>query len=84
MAMLGVPYGEAVKPGMAEKLAREQAEQISAELVAQGGRGDLTDRKIIALVAYLQRLGTDISKPVETPAEGGEGPESTATPTAAR
>jgi cytochrome c oxidase cbb3-type subunit I/II len=65
MAMLGVPYGPLVKAGAAEKAAREQAEQISQELAAQGGRSDLADKKVIALVAYLQRLGTDISKPAE-------------------
>jgi cytochrome c oxidase cbb3-type subunit I/II len=65
MSMLGVPYGEAVKKGMAEKLAREQAEVISKELVAQGGQADVGNKKVIALVAYLQRLGTDISKPAD-------------------
>ncbi len=62
MAMLGVPYGQAVKPGVAAQMAREQAKQISTELVAQGGYEGLEDKQIIALVAYLQRLGTDISK----------------------
>jgi cytochrome c oxidase cbb3-type subunit I/II len=65
MAMLGVPYGETVKEGMAEKQAREQAEVIQKELAAQGGRTDVDGKKIIALVAYLQRLGTDISKPAD-------------------
>jgi cytochrome c oxidase cbb3-type subunit I/II len=71
MATLGVPYGPAVKPGAAERLAREQADRISKELAAQGGRADLAEKKVIALVAYLQRLGTDISQPVEgeTPVE---------------
>jgi cytochrome c oxidase cbb3-type subunit I/II len=68
MAMLGVPYGEAVKKGMAEKMAREQAAVISKDLVAQGGQDGLEGKKIIALVAYLQRLGTDISKPADAPA----------------
>ncbi len=65
MAMLGVPYGNAVKAGMAEKMAREQATTISKELVAQGGQAGLEGKQIIALVAYLQRLGTDISKPAD-------------------
>ncbi len=63
MAMLGVPYGEAVKPGKAEEMAREQSKKIAADLVAQGGYPNLENKKVIALVAYLQRLGTDISKP---------------------
>jgi cytochrome c oxidase cbb3-type subunit I/II len=66
MAMLGVPYGEAVLH--AENMARAQAKQISADIVAQGGPTGLEQRKIIALVAYLQRLGTDIKKLPPAPA----------------
>jgi cytochrome c oxidase cbb3-type subunit I/II len=61
MAMLGVPYGEAIQH--AEEMARTQAEQIGKEIVAQGGEPGLDKKKIVALIAYLQRLGTDISKP---------------------
>jgi cytochrome c oxidase cbb3-type subunit I/II len=60
MAMLGVPYGDAIT--RAEPMAREQAKQIAAEIVAQGGPAGLESKKIVALVAYLQRLGTDIKK----------------------
>jgi cytochrome c oxidase cbb3-type subunit I/II len=42
--------------------AHEQAATIAAEIVAQGGPDGLADKKIVALIAYLQRLGTDISK----------------------
>jgi cytochrome c oxidase cbb3-type subunit I/II len=63
MAMIGVPYGEAVKPGRAAELAREQAGKLAAELVQQGGYPNLQDKKIIAVVAYLQRLGTDLNAP---------------------
>jgi cytochrome c oxidase cbb3-type subunit I/II len=63
MAMLGVPYGEAVKHGRAAELAREQARQVASDLVAQGGYPGLEDKQIIAVVAYLQRLGTDLTKP---------------------
>ncbi len=62
MAMLGVPYGDAVKPKEAERLARLQADKIAADLVSQGGYKSMADRKVIALVAYLQRLGTDLGK----------------------
>jgi cytochrome c oxidase cbb3-type subunit I/II len=58
MAMLGVPYGDAV--GRAPDLAREQAQQLSADIAAAGGPADLADKEVIALVAYMQRLGTDI------------------------
>jgi cytochrome c oxidase cbb3-type subunit I/II len=63
MAMLGVPYGTMVNDGEAEKAARAQAASIASDLEKQGGYAGLKDKKILALVAYLQRLGTDISKP---------------------
>ncbi|MDQ2642934.1 MAG: cytochrome-c oxidase, cbb3-type subunit I [Myxococcota bacterium] len=68
MAMLGVPYGDAVKHG--EAMARSQAQEIAAELLAQGGPAGLENKKIVALIAYLQRLGTDIRKaPPALPAD---------------
>jgi cytochrome c oxidase cbb3-type subunit I/II len=67
MAMLGVPYGEAIT--RAEAMARDQAQQIAVEIAAQGGPTGLGDKKIVALVAYLQRLGTDIKKESPRPAK---------------
>ena len=57
MVMLGVPYGEAVQ--RAEEMAREQARTIAEEIVAQGGPAGLETKQIVALIAYLQRLGVD-------------------------
>jgi cytochrome c oxidase cbb3-type subunit I/II len=71
MAMLGVPYGEAVKSGNATKMAKAQATEIAEILVKQGGYPDMDDKKVIALAAYLQRLGTDISKPADAPTDSG-------------
>jgi cytochrome c oxidase cbb3-type subunit I/II len=65
MAMLGVPYGEAVQHG--EVMARAQAQGIAGELRAQGGPPGLEGKKIVALIAYLQRLGTDIRKAPPAP-----------------
>ena len=42
-------------------LAEEQAAQIASGLTAQG-LPDIRDKKIVAVIAYLQRLGTDIKK----------------------
>jgi cytochrome c oxidase cbb3-type subunit I/II len=70
MAMLGVPYGDAVL--RAEELARTQAAHLGAEIAAQGGPPDLQSKQIIALIAYLQRLGTDIK---QLPAPTRAGPE---------
>ncbi|MEN9578269.1 MAG: hypothetical protein RJA70_1278, partial [Pseudomonadota bacterium] len=58
MVMLGVPYGDAVNH--AEALARSQATKIGGEIVVQGGQAGLERKQIVALVAYLQRLGTDL------------------------
>ncbi len=63
MLMLGVPYGDLID--RAEAVARDQARQIAADVVTQGGPEGLADKQIVALVAYLQRLGTDLFKPPE-------------------
>jgi cytochrome c oxidase cbb3-type subunit I/II len=76
MAMLGVPYGAALT--RAEPMAREQASAIAAEIRVQGGPSGLETKQIVALVAYLQRLGTDIKK---TP---GVAPQAPAAPVAGR
>ena len=38
----------------------EQARQIATDIAAQGGPADLSDKEVVALIAYMQRLGTDI------------------------
>jgi cytochrome c oxidase cbb3-type subunit I/II len=58
MAMLGVPYGEAIN--RAPAMAREQGKQVAASIVAQGGQAGLENKEIVAIIAYLQRLGRDI------------------------
>jgi cytochrome c oxidase cbb3-type subunit I/II len=60
MAMLGVPYGPAVKDGQAAVMARAQAKEIAEAVVAQGGPAGLEEKEVIAIVAYLQRLGRDV------------------------
>jgi len=68
MAMLGVPYGDALNNAPA--MARAQAESIGAAIAASGGPAGLADKEIVALVAYLQRLGRDVSAPVAVSAAG--------------
>jgi cytochrome c oxidase cbb3-type subunit I/II len=58
MAMVGVPYGDAVNK--ASGMAREQAKQIAAAIKEQGGPDGLEDKQMVAIVAYMQRLGRDI------------------------
>ena len=60
MAMLGVPY-DAAALADADGVARAQAEAIAAEIVAQGGPPGLAGKEVVALIAYMQRLGTDIA-----------------------
>ncbi len=72
MAMLGVPYGEAINN--APQMAREQAAAIALEIESDGGRPNLADKQVVALIAYLKRLGTDILSPPagDATAAGGE------------
>ena len=45
----------------AVKHAQAQATEIAEGLKAQGAEKDIRAKKIVALIAYLQRLGTDIN-----------------------
>jgi cytochrome c oxidase cbb3-type subunit I/II len=67
MAMLGVPYGDAVTH--AEQMARAQAKDVAADIEKNGGPANLQDKDIVALIAYVQRLGQDIK--LATPAPTG-------------
>ena len=68
MAMLGVPYGEAV--GKAPDMARAQAKTIAADLAATGGGEGFETKEVTALIAYMQRLGRDIQTAPGTVAKG--------------
>ena len=61
MKRLGVPYDQG-ELDRAIDYARAQAKGIAAGLVEQGETSGLENKKIVALIAYLQRLGTDIKK----------------------
>jgi cytochrome c oxidase cbb3-type subunit I/II len=66
MVTLGVPYSKE-EVANAVKISDEQAAKIEARLLANAdikkafGTAEvpLKDREIVALIAYLQRLGTD-------------------------
>ncbi|WP_247233941.1 cytochrome-c oxidase, cbb3-type subunit I [Telluribacter sp. SYSU D00476] len=58
MQTLGVPYDEGFDQ-VANKDLQKQAEKIT-ESLKQSGIKTKSDKEIIALIAYLQRLGTDI------------------------
>jgi cytochrome c oxidase cbb3-type subunit I/II len=57
---VGVPYDDMTITYANEDL-RKQAQQLSSQL-ANDGINVKSDREIVALIAYLQRLGTDIKK----------------------
>ncbi|MBX3448445.1 MAG: cytochrome-c oxidase, cbb3-type subunit I [Planctomycetaceae bacterium] len=65
-AFLGAPYGEELT--RAEEMAKEQAAEIAAEIEKQQGPSGLGDKQVVALVAYLQRLGVDLMTPATPPA----------------
>ncbi len=66
MRTLGVPYQEGFENQAVDAL-NKQAEEIAARLKDEGIRDNdgleiSSKKEIIAIIAYLQRLGTDISK----------------------
>jgi cytochrome c oxidase cbb3-type subunit I/II len=69
--LLGANYPDDVLEGCVQ-LAQEQAMQITADIVSQGGPANVMDKQAVALIAYLQRLGTDLNRSPEPPAESAE------------
>jgi cytochrome c oxidase cbb3-type subunit I/II len=83
MRSVGVPYTDG-EIETARASIGAQARAIAAEVEAQQGPRGLADKEIVALTAYLQRLGTDIrwkrparqalgAAPVAAPAPAGGG-----------
>ena len=80
MATLGVPYTDEEIASAADD-ARAQAAAIVAEIIEQEGPGAIPEgvesTSMIALVAYLQRLGTDLNATEATEVEdSAEEPDS--------
>jgi len=63
--MFGAPYS-AYEVQNAIVLAQIQAQEIAEDLESNGVEEDLSTKKIVALIAYLQRLGVDVK---QAPAE---------------
>ncbi|MCA9020923.1 MAG: cbb3-type cytochrome c oxidase subunit II, partial [Planctomycetaceae bacterium] len=59
-SFLGAPYTRALDDSIA--MAKEQAKAIADDIEKQKGPSGLEDKQVVALIAYLQRLGTDIYK----------------------
>jgi cytochrome c oxidase cbb3-type subunit I/II len=66
MKKLGVPYDDATVRGACE-LAVGQATAIAKQIEEQKGPTGLADKEVIALIAYLDRLGVDLFKPPPAP-----------------
>jgi len=63
MSQLGVPYtSEEIEK--AEQNARVEAQAVADSLVSQGAPKLTNEKEIVALIAYLQRLGMDFKKGV--------------------
>ncbi|WP_164103929.1 cytochrome-c oxidase, cbb3-type subunit II [Candidatus Laterigemmans baculatus] len=87
----GVPYDRELSE--APQMARDQAERIAADIVSQGGpfqrvlpsgqRLLVMDTQAVALIAYLQRLGTDLLRPAPTETAPSETAPAEAAPTEA-
>jgi cytochrome c oxidase cbb3-type subunit I/II len=70
MAMLGVPY-DAAALANAESIAHRQADDVAAKLAKAGGPSGMADKDVIALIAYIQRLGVDIAASQQPQPTGG-------------
>lgn len=59
MKALGVPYSdEEIEDAL--EIAQEQAQEVTDVLVEHGVPKKIKDKEIVALIAYLQRLGTEL------------------------
>ncbi|MBI1246271.1 cytochrome-c oxidase, cbb3-type subunit I [bacterium] len=70
---LGAPYSVEVLDNSIE-VAKVQAKKIAEEIEKDNGPKGLESKKVVALIAYIQRLGTDLSK-TPKPETNGESPD---------
>jgi cytochrome c oxidase cbb3-type subunit I/II len=82
LAQTGVPY-TTEQIGNAASLAQAQAKKISDNLVSQGGPRNLEDKEVVALIAYLQRLGKAAAAPAPAPEAPAAAPAAAAPAAAA-
>ncbi|MHB8897761.1 MAG: cytochrome-c oxidase, cbb3-type subunit I [Thermoguttaceae bacterium] len=64
MRKVGVPYSDQEISGAVEA-ARRQANEVADKIAGSDGRTDLADKQVVALIAYLDRLGKDLFAPPE-------------------
>ncbi|MFI4850271.1 MAG: cytochrome-c oxidase, cbb3-type subunit I [Gimesia chilikensis] len=68
---LGAPYDKAALSDSIA-LAKKQAKAIADDIERQKGPSGLEDKQVVALIAYLQRLGTDLFKTPKSPNPSAE------------
>ena len=70
--LLGAPYDRELDEGI--EMAKEQALAIAQDIEKQDGPAalDIKDKQVIALIAYMQRIGTDLFKTPEPEAPKAE------------
>jgi cytochrome c oxidase cbb3-type subunit I/II len=73
LSRVGVPYDEATIAGGAD-LARKQAAEVAKQIVDQKGPAGLESKQVVAVVAYLQRLGKDLYAAPPAPAVASAAP----------
>jgi cytochrome c oxidase cbb3-type subunit I/II len=61
MKIVGVPYTDSDLK-LADVIAKDEADRIATGLIAEGAPADTGSKEIVALIAYLQRLGADFKK----------------------
>ena len=59
--ILGLPFDQETLKNSVE-VAKKQAKEITTDLMQSKVPAQVEDREIIALIAYLQRLGQDLNK----------------------
>lgn len=65
MRTLGVPYtDDQIEQGVAD--AQQQAKDIAQKIRDAQGPADLDDKTVVALIAYVDRLGVDLNRPAPT------------------
>jgi cytochrome c oxidase cbb3-type subunit I/II len=61
-----VPYSQ-THIGSGVEQAKTQAAQIAAKIEQEKGPGGLADKQVVALIAYVDRLGKDLFKTPPAP-----------------
>jgi cytochrome c oxidase cbb3-type subunit I/II len=79
---LGAPYADE-EIANAEALAKAQSQRIADDIAKQHGPAGLADTQAVAMVAYLQMLGTGLRPPPDQPPAPSAPPPAPAKPIAA-